>query len=94
MGRYLQRISLRPFADAEMWIGWSLEGLTGPVDGLVEADGLSRADLERYGVREFQAIPREYLIAIRDELVHANLGTAMAQPAPPPVRTRSSHRYT
>lgn len=90
MGRYIQRISLRPFAETEMWIGWYLEGLTGPVDGLTEADGLSAADLERYGVCEFQAIPREYLIAIRDEL----RGTGSEMRVLVPVTPRSSRTYT
>jgi hypothetical protein len=90
MGRYLQHISLRPFADTEMWIGWNLEGLTGPVDGLVEADALSQAEMERYGVFEFQAIPRDYLTAIREELTSANAGL----PVLLPLRPRSSRTYT
>jgi hypothetical protein len=89
MGRYLQRISLRPFAETEIWTGWILEGVSGPVDGLIEADTMTASEIASYGVREFQSIPREYLTAIRDEL---------APEAPmrviPPLRPRSSRTYT
>ncbi|HEX6098778.1 MAG TPA: hypothetical protein VF432_20855 [Thermoanaerobaculia bacterium] len=64
MARYLQKISLRPYTDAEIWTGWELEGRTGEVEGLVLADGLSDEELaEKYGVTEFQKIPEEYLDA-------------------------------
>jgi hypothetical protein len=64
MARYLQKISLRPYTDAEIWTGWELEGRTGEVEGLVLADGLSDQELaEKYGVTEFQKIPEEYLDA-------------------------------
>lgn len=90
MGRYIQRISLRPFAETEIWIGWYLEGLSGPVDGLSEAEALSADELERYGVREFQAIPAEYLMAIRDELV----GTGAEMQVLTPLRPTSSRKCT
>lgn len=62
MSRYLQRISLRPYSDSEIWTGWELEGRTGEIDGLVLADGLSEKELvDTYGVTEFQIIPKEYL---------------------------------
>jgi hypothetical protein len=61
MGRYLQKISLRPYSDAEIWTGWELEGRSGPVEGLIEADSLSPDQLASYGVTEFQIIPAEYL---------------------------------
>jgi hypothetical protein len=61
LSRYLQKISLRPYSDAEIWTGWELEGRSGPVDGLIEADSLSPEQLEEYGVTEFQTIPAEYL---------------------------------
>lgn len=62
MGRYLQKISLRPYSDAEIWTGWELEGRSGEVEGLILADGLSEVELaSRYGVTEFQKIPVEYL---------------------------------
>lgn len=62
MSRYLQKISLRPYSDSEIWTGWELEGRSGEIDGLVLADGLSEKELsDRYGVTEFQVIPKEYL---------------------------------
>jgi hypothetical protein len=64
MARYLQKISLRPYSDAEIWTGWELEGRTGEIEGLVLAEGLSDADIAaRYGVTDFQTIPVEYLQA-------------------------------
>jgi hypothetical protein len=64
MSRYLQKISLRPYSDAEIWTGWELEGREGEIDGLVLADGIPAEELERqYGVTEFQRIPVEYLEA-------------------------------
>jgi hypothetical protein len=64
MARYLQKISLRPYSDAEIWTGWELEGRTGEIEGLVLAEGLSDADIaSRYGVTDFQMIPVEYLEA-------------------------------
>ncbi|MGN6187163.1 MAG: hypothetical protein ACTHQM_26295 [Thermoanaerobaculia bacterium] len=62
MGRYLQRISLRPYSDAVIWTGWELEGRDGELEGLVLADDLSAEQLVHdYGVTEFQKIPLEYL---------------------------------
>jgi len=61
MSRYLQRISLKPYSDTEIWTGWELEGRTGPIDGLVPADDMSPEELSRLGVNEFQKIPAEYL---------------------------------
>lgn len=64
MARYLQKISLRPYSDAEIWTGWELEGRHGEVEGLVLADGMSTEELvTKYGVTEFQKIPSEYLEA-------------------------------
>lgn len=64
MGRYLQKISLKPFSDTELWTGWELEGRTGDVDGLICVDGVSDAELAaKYGVTEFQKIPGQYLSA-------------------------------
>lgn len=64
MARYLQKISLRPYSDAEIWTGWELENRNGEIDGLILADGLSNEDLvNKYGVREFHKIPAEYLDA-------------------------------
>ena len=64
MGRYLQKISLRPYSDSEIWTGWELEGRSGEIEGLVLADGLSDEELAtKYGVTEFQKIPGEYLDA-------------------------------
>jgi hypothetical protein len=64
MSRYLQKISLRPYSDAEIWTGWDLENRTGEVQGLILADGISDAVLvATYGVTEFQKIPGEYLEA-------------------------------
>lgn len=64
MGRYIQRISLRPYSEVEMWTGWDLEGRHGHIDGLISAEGLTPKELDRYGVREFQQIPSEYLSAL------------------------------
>jgi hypothetical protein len=61
MGRYLQKISLRPFSDAEIWTGWELEGRTDEIEGLLRADGMTAEELSTYGVSEFQMIPAEYL---------------------------------
>lgn len=61
MSRYLQRISLRPYSETEVWAGWELEGTEGEVEGLVLADHMSADELARFGVTEFQRIPREYL---------------------------------
>jgi hypothetical protein len=62
MSRYLQKISLRPYSDAEIWTGWELENRSGEVEGLILADAIP-ADvlLATYGVTEFQKIPGEYL---------------------------------
>jgi len=61
MGRYLQKISLRPYSDSEIWTGWELEGRTDEIEGLLLADGMSVEELSKYGVTEFQMIPAEYL---------------------------------
>ena len=61
MARYIQKISLRPYSETEIWTGWELEGLDGPVDGLVLAEAMSQEELARLGVSDFQRIPREYL---------------------------------
>jgi hypothetical protein len=64
MSRYLQKISLRPYSDSEIWTGWDLENRTGEVEGLVLADQIpDDVLLATYGVREFQKIPGEYLDA-------------------------------
>lgn len=64
MSRYLQKISLRPYSDAEIWTGWDLENRTGEIEGLILADHIPD-DVVRatYGVTEFQKIPAEYLDA-------------------------------
>lgn len=61
MGRYLQKISLFPFAEGELWTGWELEGCDGSIEGLLPADDLTTEELSRYGVSEFPRIPAEYL---------------------------------
>lgn len=61
MARYLQKISLRPYTDTEIWSGWELEGRTGEIEGLILADDLSPEQLAKYGVVEFQKIPAEYI---------------------------------
>jgi hypothetical protein len=62
MSRYLQKISLRPYSDAEIWTGWELENRTGEVEGLILADDIpDDVLLSTYGVTEFQKIPSEYL---------------------------------
>ena len=62
MSRYLQKISLRPYSDAEIWTGWELENRTGEVEGLILADDIpDDVLLAQYGVKEFQVIPSEYL---------------------------------
>jgi len=62
MSRYLQKISLKPYSDAEIWTGWELENRTGEVDGLILADDIDPEELRaKYGVTEFQKIPGEYL---------------------------------
>jgi hypothetical protein len=64
MSRYLQKISLRPYSDADLWTGWELEGRDGEIDGLVLADSMSDEELAGLGVTEFQKIPKEYLADI------------------------------
>ena len=61
MARYLQKISLRPYSDSEVWTGWELEDRSGEVEGLILADALTPEQLAEYGVSEFQKIPKEYL---------------------------------
>lgn len=61
MARYLQKISLRPYSETEIWTGWELEGREGPIDGLIIAEAMSEDDLAQLGVTEFQKIPKEYL---------------------------------
>lgn len=61
MSLYLQRISLVPFLNHEVWVGWELVGVSGEVDGLVELSSVSPAELARISVTEFQRIPAEYL---------------------------------
>ena len=61
MSRYLQKISLRPYSDADVWSGWELEGRDGEIDGLILADDMSDEELAGLGVTEFQKIPKEYL---------------------------------
>lgn len=64
MSRYLQKISLKPYSDAEIWTGWELENRTGEIEGLILADDLTPDELvSKYGVTEFQKIPAEYLDA-------------------------------
>ena len=61
MSRYLQKISLKPYSDTDIWSGWELEGRTGEVEGLILADKMSEEELKKLGVTEFQVIPKEYL---------------------------------
>jgi hypothetical protein len=61
MARYIQRISLRPYSESDIWAGWELEGSDGEIEGLIRADGMSSEELARLGVTEFQKIPRAYL---------------------------------
>ncbi len=61
MARYLQKISLRPYTETEIWAGWELEGRSGEIEGLILADGISADELARLGVTEFQKIPADYL---------------------------------
>ena len=63
MTRYLQKISLRPYSETEIWTGWDLEGRDGQIEGLVLAESMSEEELRRLGVTEFQKIPAEYLAA-------------------------------
>ena len=61
MSRYLQKITLRPYKEGEIWTGWELEGFTGEIEGLILADGMTKAELARLGVTEFHKIPAEYI---------------------------------
>lgn len=61
MARYIQKISLRPYSDTEIWTGWDLEGRDGEIDGLILAENMSGDELSKLGVTEFLKIPREYL---------------------------------
>ncbi|HEY6140386.1 MAG TPA: hypothetical protein VI670_21740 [Thermoanaerobaculia bacterium] len=64
MSRYLQKISLRPYSETEIWTGWELEGREGEIEGLVLADAMSDEEIAALGVTEFQKIPKEYLADI------------------------------
>ena len=64
MSRYLQKISLRPYSDADIWTGWELEGHEGEIEGLILADAIGDEELAGLGVTEFQKIPKEYLADI------------------------------
>jgi len=61
MSRYLQKISLKPYSETDIWTGWELEGRTGEIEGLILADSMSDDELQKLGVTEFQLIPKEYL---------------------------------
>lgn len=62
MSRYLQKISLAPYSEAEIWTGWEFENRSGEIEGLILADSLTDEELlSRYGVREFHRIPAEYI---------------------------------
>jgi hypothetical protein len=61
MARYLQKISLRPYSETEIWAGWELEGRDGELEGLILADNMSPDEIAKLGVTEFQKIPKEYL---------------------------------
>jgi hypothetical protein len=62
MSRYLQKISLLPYSETEIWTGWELEGRSGEIQGLVLADHLTPEEIvKKYGVEEFLRIPEEYL---------------------------------
>lgn len=64
MSRYVQKISLRPYSETEIWAGWELEGRSGEIDGLVPVDGLTAEEISsKYGVTDFQIIPEEYLLS-------------------------------
>ncbi|HKS25169.1 MAG TPA: hypothetical protein VJZ76_20405 [Thermoanaerobaculia bacterium] len=64
MSRYLQKISLRPYSETEIWTGWELEGREDEIEGLILADAMSDEEIARLGVTEFQKIPKEYLADI------------------------------
>ncbi len=62
MSRYLQKISLRPYSETEIWTGWELQGRSGEIEGLINADQLTPDEIKKkYGVEEFLVIPEEYL---------------------------------
>jgi hypothetical protein len=61
MARYLQKISLRPYTDDDVWTGWELEGRNGELEGLILAESMSPDELLKLGVTEFNRIPAEYL---------------------------------
>ncbi|HVS31602.1 MAG TPA: hypothetical protein VMS98_09120 [Thermoanaerobaculia bacterium] len=61
MARYLQKISLRPYSEAEVWTGWDLEDRGGEIEGLILVDNLTPEELASYGVTDFQKIPKEYM---------------------------------
>ncbi len=60
MARYIQKISLRPYSDTDVWAGWELEGSDGEIEGLILADKMSPEDLAKLGIIDFQKIPKEY----------------------------------
>lgn len=61
MGRYVQRISLVPLRNEEVWVGWELEGVEGEVPGLIGIEAITQELRERLHSIEFQLIPAEYL---------------------------------
>jgi hypothetical protein len=61
MTRYIQKISLRPYSETDIWTGWELEGHDGEIEGLINAEQMTPQQLADLGVTEFHHIPKEYL---------------------------------
>ncbi|HEX6177728.1 MAG TPA: hypothetical protein VF057_05175, partial [Thermoanaerobaculia bacterium] len=61
MSRYLQKISLRPYQEKDIWVGWDIQDRSGEIDGLLLADDLGADELQKYGVVEFHQIPTGYV---------------------------------
>ena len=68
MARYLQKISLRPYADTEIWTGWELEGRTGEIEGLILA-------LQRFeGTLVFISHDVHFIKLLATKVLHINAG--------------------
>lgn len=62
MSRYVQKIVFGSGAAVrEWWVGWEIDGVSGQVDGLVNAERMSDNELKSIGVNEFQKVSRAML---------------------------------
>ena len=68
MARYIQKISLRPYSDTEIWAGWELEGRDGEVEGTVAVAAFELVLLEQERGEFGLAIPNAGELRARPRL--------------------------